>query len=135
MRKTLLSSLGVILLTLPCLAQQTAKTYRVPFRSVSDLVLLDLKVNGKPAVLMLDTGANISLFRNATNASDILVEIQPDRWIAVTAVSMGELGIRHIKIAKSVGNIDGILGQSFLRHFQAVRIDFKNHVLELESDR
>ena len=37
-------------------AQQT-KTYTVPFHSVNGLILLDAKVNGKPAVLLLDTGA------------------------------------------------------------------------------
>jgi len=42
-----------------------AQTFRVPFRSVDGLILLDVKVNGKPSTILLDTGANVSLLRHA----------------------------------------------------------------------
>lgn len=34
------------------------RTFRVPFHTVNSMILLDAKVNGKAAVLLLDTGAN-----------------------------------------------------------------------------
>ena len=42
---------------IPCFAQQTAKTYRLPFHTVNSLILLDGKINGRPGVFLLDTGA------------------------------------------------------------------------------
>lgn len=40
-----------------CFAQQPAKTFRVQFHTVNGLIVLDGKINGRPALLLLDTGA------------------------------------------------------------------------------
>ena len=37
------------------------RTFTVPFHSVNGMVLLDATVNGKPAVLLLDTGADATI--------------------------------------------------------------------------
>ena len=57
--------LGLQISQSPSLAQEH-KTLSLPFRSVSGLILLDIKVNGKPAVVLLDTGANVTVLRMAT---------------------------------------------------------------------
>lgn len=45
----------------PCFAQQPAKTFRVPFHDANGLILLDIKVNDNPAVMILDSGASFTL--------------------------------------------------------------------------
>jgi len=62
-----------------------------------------------------------------------VIELQPQHWMAVNAISLEELRLRNIKIAKEVGHIDGILGQNFLRYFASVRIDYKASVIEFEK--
>lgn len=42
-------------------AQEQHRTFTVPSHSVNGMILLDVSVNGKPAVLLLDTGANNSI--------------------------------------------------------------------------
>ena len=42
-------------------AQEQARTFKIPFHSVNNLILLDAKVNGKPAALLLDTGAQFAM--------------------------------------------------------------------------
>ena len=42
-------------------AQEQSRTYRVPFRSVNGMILLDGQLNGTPALLLLDTGARVSI--------------------------------------------------------------------------
>ena len=70
MLKTVLNTVALLLLLamggcgigpIPCFAQQPAKTFRVPFHSVNGMILLDATVNGKPATLLLDTGANLTI--------------------------------------------------------------------------
>jgi len=49
------------LLTLPCPAQQSQRTFRVPFHTVNGTVLLDATVSNRPAVFLLDTDADFTL--------------------------------------------------------------------------
>jgi hypothetical protein len=55
--------LGFLMALVFCLSihAQERKTYTVPFHVVHGLILLDGQINGKPAVLLLDTGANNSV--------------------------------------------------------------------------
>ena len=39
------------------------RTYKIPFKLDGGFILLSMKVNGKPAVMLLDTGAIDSLFK------------------------------------------------------------------------
>ena len=92
------------------------------------LILLDLKVNEKPAVLLLDTGATTTLF-----ATPGLAEIRVADH-SVFAVHANELGRFNSTTRKNLAllGISGILGQDFLHKFKSVRIDYANRVLELE---
>jgi predicted aspartyl protease len=111
-------------------AQQQSHTFRVQFHSVDDLILLDVNVNGKPAVMLLDTGANVTLLRHAP-ANAVAVEIEPSRAVTVTALDLEKVKVHLAK--RDMERIDGLLGQDFLRYFSSVRIDYRTKTIELEQ--
>ena len=117
-------------LVLPCSAQQTPQTFRVPFHRVNSLILLDLKVNDKPRVMLLDTGANVTLLRHAP-ANAVTVELEPSRAVTVSALDLEKINVHLAK--KDMATIDGLLGQDFLCYFASVRIDYKANVIEFEK--
>ena len=134
-------------------AQQQPQTFRIPFHTVNGMILLDATVNGKPAALLLDTGANNTIisaqaaglatvqFRSlqATKAGtgaegdyitrDVDLRLSNRHWIARRVLVM-DLS----DASKRMGTyVDGFLGQDILREFASVRIDYKAQVLELEQ--
>jgi hypothetical protein len=120
--------LALITLLLTLMASRQDRAFHLPFRDESGLILLDLKVNEKPAVLLLDTGATTTLFANAG-----LVEIRVAEH-SVIAVHANELGRFNSTTRRNMAllGISGILGQDFLHKFKSVRIDYVNRFLELE---
>ena len=56
-------------------AHAQERTFRVPFHSVIGLILLEATVNGKPAVLLLDTGADNSII--APQVADVSANLSP----------------------------------------------------------
>lgn len=130
MRKTLLSMLGPFLfLELPCFAQQSPRTFRVPFHTLDGLILLDVKVNGGSSTMLLDTGANVTLLRHAPSNADT-VELEPSA-VTVSAVDLDKIGVHLAK--RDVAQIDGLLGEDFLRYLASVRIDNRARVVEFEK--
>ena len=143
---------ALLFLALPCLAQQTAKTHRVPFHTVNSMILLDATVNDKPAVLLLDTGADFTLISpqasglsaaklraltatKTTGANGDYVKSRVDLRLAERHWIDREILVMDLSDASTrIGTrIDGFVGQDLLQEFSAVRIDFKNHVVELEA--
>ena len=114
-------------------AQEQHHTVRIPFHDAyNGLVLLDVKVDGKPTVMMLDTGSNVSFF---PRQKSIGIELEPKHVLNLRVYDLtSQIGQRAFQLRRDVGPFDGILGQNFLRHFRAFRIDFENHVLELEGN-
>ena len=53
---------ALLFVSLVASGQESPRVYRVPFHSINGMILLDGQVNGKPAVLLLDSTANNSLF-------------------------------------------------------------------------
>ena len=96
--------------------------------------MLDAQVNGKPVVLVLDTGA---------------VQTQVDKRVMIRQKNLALLYVdmrigtyRHNDyrvLATDLRPIlkgipaDGILGEDWLRSFRAVRFDYKANVIELEK--
>ena len=123
----------------------------LPFRSVHSMILVDVKVNGLPATLLLDTGANNTIINaklcgNAPapliepmskgpgitgNALRMRVDLEiARRFLFSQPVSVMNLG----DLPKSVGaEFDGLLGQDILRQFRSVRINYRARVIELEK--
>src|SRR5215467_4689698 len=139
----------VLLLAAPF--QVHAQTFRVPFHSAGGMILLDGQVNGKPAVLLLDTGADFTLISpeasgltaklgalkatKPTGANGEYVKGRADlrlaerHWIDRTVLVM-DLS----EASKRLGTkIDGFIGQDLLREFSVVRIDYKAGQLEFEK--
>jgi Aspartyl protease len=153
----LLIFLSPLALALSChpRAVAVARTFTLPFQNVNGVILIDAKVNDKPAVLLLDTGAGLTVLspdaagwspadlKNAyTNRSAVGIDgeahsmgnatatLELGRAITVTPVAVADL---HT-FAKTLNiKLDGILGQDVLREFSAVRIDYKSQRVTLEE--
>ena len=126
-------------------------TVLLPFRSTHSLILVDAKVNGNPATLLLDTGANNTIINARIygsvqappveltskgpgivgNALRLHVDLEiADRFLFSQPVSVMNLG----DLPQRVGaKFDGLLGQDILRQFRSVRINYRAHVIELEK--
>jgi Aspartyl protease len=126
---------------------------RIPFRTVQSLIVVQGKVNGNVAILVLDTGANrtivsTEIYRNARfdlqrmprrqggagfagyslrRAAD--VELGENMW---TAQQVSVMDLAELKQMLHM-DFDGLLGQDFLRQFRSVRIDYYAHVIELQQ--
>ena len=127
--------------------------FRVPFHTVHGMILMDAVVDGKPASLLLDTGANNTIVSpqavgvatvqlRALQATQAGTGAEGDYVIREADVRLAErrwinrrvLVMDLTDASKRMGTrVDGFLGQDVLREFSAVRIDFKNGVVELEA--
>jgi gag-polyprotein putative aspartyl protease len=141
----------VLLLPLPNRARPS--TLRIPFRTAQSMILVDGKVNGNPATLLLDTGANRTIISgkaygsvqfhlqqlrhnsHGAGVSGGAIPLQADLvlaervWVAqrVSVMDLDELS-EMLKL-----HFDGLLGQDILRQFRSIRIDYHAHIIELEE--
>jgi hypothetical protein len=143
--------LFVLLLPLPNRAHSDLVI--VPFHTVQTFILVQAKVNGNPATLLLDTGANRTIVstRIYGNTQVNLQRIhQNDRGPGLAGESLrlraDVVLANHMWVAQPVSvmnlddlkhdlgiNFDGLLGEDLLREFHSVRINYKAHVIELEQ--
>jgi predicted aspartyl protease len=133
---------------------QSSNQREIPFENsrVFGLVLVKVEVNGRPAVLIVDTGAN------QTVISSELGDMRPSRletavstnkgsgWngtgvFATATLRVGPISWRNHRVlvmdtrdlSKSFGQkIDGLLGIDFFKEFEIVVVNLKNHKLILE---
>ena len=119
----------VLLLLCPLAVPQDHKTYRVPFHTARNLVLLDVTLDGKPAVLMLDTGAQDS-FRVKGDWPIVFHEHDGALTFHTRRNPSDRLSINY---TEPDVHLDGILGEDLLRSFRSLRIDYKNDIVELEE--
>jgi hypothetical protein len=150
-------SRGLVLLFLlltPLPNRAHSGSVQVPFHNVQSMILVDGKVNGNPAVFLLDTGANRTI---------VSTKSYGDTWFALQRLPHDHKGPglvgysvrRQADLALgghtwygqqvSVMNLndlkqmlgmefDGLLGQDILREFRSVRIDYRTHTIYLEND-
>lgn len=141
MRSTL-APLLLLALRLPALA---ADTLVLPFETdrTNAAILVRGEVRGRPALLVLDTGASSTLVRHelvdlgTEPGSSAFSSEGPGlrvngRWTTAT-IRLGErtwlhrpvVGMRLDEVSRAFRReIDGILGQDLLREFRSVTIDF-----------
>ena len=125
----------------------------IPFHTVNGMILLDATVNGKPAVLLLDTGANNSIVsqqaaglatvqlralqanQGSTGSSGDAVPRTIDLRLADRAWPFRRVLVMDLTdTSKRLGTrIDGFVGQDVLREFSSVRINYKTRTIELEE--
>ncbi len=137
----------------PTLSQPSSRR-EIPFENsrMFGLVLVKVEVNGRPAVLIVDTGANQTII------SSELGEMRPrtlesavsaskgSGWtgtgvFATATLRVGPISWRNHRVvvmdthdlSKSLGQtIDGLLGMDFFKEFEVVVVNLKNHKLILE---
>src|SRR5215467_13653030 len=111
-----------------------AQTFRVPFHSVNSMILLDGQVNGKPVVLVLDTGAvQTQVDRKTMMRHEDFSVLYVDLKISTYRHSDYRILATDLHpILKGIP-ADGILGEDWLRSFRAVRIDYEANVIEFEK--
>jgi hypothetical protein len=133
-------------------AQEQPRIYRVPFHTAGSMILVDATVNGKPAVLLLDTGADFTIIsleasglttvkvraltaNKSTGANGEYVKSRVDLRLAERHwIERDVLFMDLSDASKRMGTrVDGFLGQDVLREFAFVRIDYQNHTMEFRQ--
>ena len=135
-----------VLLFASVASAQEHKTFAVPFHTVNGLILLDVKVNEKPAAVLLDTGAQTTIISSAlanlpakdSKKFKTIVEgtrAHADLMLSADLSYHGDFYVMDFDAtSKQLGaQIDGLLGENILRDFSAVRIDYKRSVVEFEK--
>lgn len=116
------------------------------------LMLIKVEVNGKPAVMVLDTGSNETIISptlvsvKPLNSKEAVVMAKGSGYsgsgvIATALLRLGHVNAKNCQIlvvdlsalSKTLGQeVDGILGMSVLKEFEIVSVDLKHHRLVLK---
>jgi predicted aspartyl protease len=116
------------------------------------LMLIKVEVNGKPAVMVLDTGSNETIVSprvvivKQLSSKDAVAMAKGSGYsgtgvIATAFLSIGSLNPKNCQIlvvdlsalSKTLGQeVDGILGMSVLKEFEIVSVDLRHHKLVLK---
>ncbi len=142
----------MLLLLSPHVLAQERRTFTVLFHSVHGMILLDGQLNGKPAVFLLDTGANNSIMDMQSAG---LGNLKLDKLRSTGAAgSEGDCALREVRLAlehrswlnrrvcvmdlsdvsRRMGtHLDGFIGADVLSEFRQVRLNYETHTLELEN--
>ena len=140
----------VLLFFVGIASAQQARTYRVPFHAANGIILLEVEVNDKPAVLVLDTGSRFSAVSQQISGLTVrgeVLELRPGEAThgqaeRVTAkLRLGDfrvvkpfLAVNLDTVQRQMGaRFDGILSEDVLHEFTTVRIDFKGQTVDFEK--
>lgn len=116
------------------------------------LMLIKVEVNGRPAVMVLDTGSNETIVSPRLVIVKQLSSIHAVSMakgsgytgagvLATAVLKVGSLSSKNCQIlvvdlsdlSKSLGQeVDGILGMSVLKEFEIVTVDLRHHKLVLK---
>jgi len=116
------------------------------------LMLIKVEVNGKPAVMVLDTGSNETIVSprlvivKQLSSKDAVAMAKGSGYsgagvVATAFLTIGPLNPKNCEIlvvdlsdlSKTLGQqVDGILGMSVLKEFEIVSVDLRHHKLVLK---
>ena len=116
------------------------------------LMLIKVEVNGKPAVMVLDTGSNETIVSprlvivKQLSSKDAVAMAKGSGYsgagvVATAFLTIGPLNPKNCEIlvvdlsglSKTLGQqVDGILGMSVLKEFEIVSMDLRHHKLILK---
>ncbi len=116
------------------------------------LMLVKVEVNGKPAVMVVDTGSNETIVSprlvivKQLSSKDAVAMAKGSGYsgngvISTAFLTIGQLNPKNCQIlvvdlsdlSKTLGQeVDGILGMSVLKEFEIVSVDLKHHKLVLK---
>jgi hypothetical protein len=125
--------------------------FKVPFHFSRNVIVLDIKVANRPASLILDTGAELSLLDSkfaGIKLSNSTTKNNNGSGIVSTAMArIGSLcisdfclnnrimGITDFSLVSSTlkTEIDGSIGEDILKEFTRVSIDYKSSTVEFQK--
>ena len=116
------------------------------------LMLIKVEVNGKPAVMVLDTGSNETIISprlmmvKQLSSKEAVAMAKGSGYsgngvIASAFLSIGQMNPKKCQIlvvdlsdlSKTLGQeVDGVLGLSVLKEFEIVSVDLRHHKLVLK---
>lgn len=70
--------------------------------------------------MLMDTDASVTLLRHAS-ANAVAVELEPSHAVTVSVLDLERTSVHLAK--RDMAQIDGLLGQDFLRYFITFRVD------------
>ena len=133
---------------------QSSNPKEIPFENsrMFGLVLVKVEVNGRSAILIVDTGSNHTIISSeladvpARNLDNVLATSKGSGFACAgvftrATLKVGPITWRDHKVvamdmralSKSLGQkIDGLLGMDFFSESELVVVDLKNHKLKLE---
>ena len=133
---------------------QSSNPMEIPFENsrIFGLVLVKVQVNGRPAVLIVDTASNHTIISSelgdvpARNLDNVVATSKGSGFAGAgvftkATLKVGPITWRDHKVvamdmrafSKSLGQkADGLLGMDFFSEFELVVVDLKNHKLMLE---
>ena len=114
------------------LAQEQPRVFRVPFSEVNHRILVNAEVDGTPSTLLFDTGARVSVLFNQKGY---------DCELSLAHHRQGKFALACDDRAPSIGFIipekevrfNGLFGGDLMSKFASVRIDYNQHLIELEK--
>lgn len=115
------------------LAQEQPRVFRVPFREVNHRILVNVEVDGTPTTLLLDTGARVSVLLNQKGYQCKLRVADRPKGKFALACNDGAPTVGFISPEKQV-RFDGFVGADLMSKFASVRIDYGQHLIELEKE-
>ena len=132
----------------------THEPIEIPFEysKAFGLMLVKVEVNGKPAVMVVDTGSNETIVSpklvivKQLSSKDAVAMAKGSGYsgngvISTAFLTIGQLNPKNCQIlvvdlsdlSKTLGQeVDGILGMSVLKEFETVSVDLKRHKLVLK---
>jgi hypothetical protein len=114
------------------LAQEQTRIFRVPFREVNHRILMNVEVDRMPSTLLFDTGARVSVLLNQKgHACKLHLAHGMQGKFALSCNDVAP-GIGFIIPEKEV-RFDGFVGADLMSKFASVRIDYSQHLIELEK--
>jgi len=147
----LCAALLVMLFLTQAAAQAKPRVVELPYHSVDSYLLVEVKIDGTPVRLLVDTGANRTIVNARSFCRTELNVSQPaNRGPGIVGRALRlrvDLELTHeVKFSQPISvmnleelskslriDFDGLLGQDILNRFRSVRIDYKRHVIELEE--
>ena len=123
---------GTIASTLTISDKSQHQAFRIPFREVNHRILVNVEVDGTPTTLLFDTGARVSV---------LLMRKGHDCELRLAHRKQGKFALACNDDAPCVGFIipekevrfDGFVGADLMSKFASVRIDYSQHLIELEK--
>lgn len=151
-KKETIGLLGLLILCVPVQAL-SSEDLELPFEIVQSAILVRALVDGKPVLLILDTGAcQTVVSRELVRLAPRMVEqsrfsangpglLASGRYTEATLDLGGRVwrnrsivGMNLEEVSKAYGRkVDGLLGQDILREFERVTIDYRGNRLLLTS--